>query len=378
MSYQSVDALQRQLAEDVFHYTTDAKKAAGRALGTLVEIVTFYLLKSWELEQYIAIERHLPEYGNPDITHNVEFSLHPSLNVGTTRFDNSRLPITPRKIARNLKGIDLPPESLKTSQLLTSGKVLRNACVLSEDEENLLVAYLDKSTRTGYRVNVNRLVLHPFAAIECKRVGIEEGISKGPQTIEKAKQGGYVARTLSSLQKIRTADGSVHGVLDVPGGDFHRAPYNDLLDKVIASDDPDLLRHFTLTVGIASNHGNWFTAEDHNKELKVLADSYDWLLFLTDEGLSEFVDSLLVSPKRRYKPIRDAFLNSYPKAQSVNMFTKVQMALNADLALRKFFVENLSRVESWFNVISPEERSVDELKNELRLLAHKNWQDILT
>jgi hypothetical protein len=38
MSYKSVDALQQVLVEKVFHYAEDRKKAAGRALGTLVEI----------------------------------------------------------------------------------------------------------------------------------------------------------------------------------------------------------------------------------------------------------------------------------------------------------------------------------------------------
>ena len=41
-----------------------------------------------------------------------------------------------------------------------------------------------------------------------------------------------------------------------------------------------MLQKFILTVGVVSNHGNWFTAEDHNKELKVLAQSYDWLMFI--------------------------------------------------------------------------------------------------
>lgn len=79
MAYKSVDQLQKILSEEVFHYTKDAKKASGRALGTLVEIITFYLLKSWGFENSVAIERSLTEYGNPDITHNVEYSLHPIL-----------------------------------------------------------------------------------------------------------------------------------------------------------------------------------------------------------------------------------------------------------------------------------------------------------
>ena len=42
MPYESVDTLQNALTQDVFHYARDAKKAAGRALGTVVEIIAFY------------------------------------------------------------------------------------------------------------------------------------------------------------------------------------------------------------------------------------------------------------------------------------------------------------------------------------------------
>jgi hypothetical protein len=77
MAYESVDQLQKMLADSVFGYAQDKKKAAGRALGTLVEIITFYLLKTWGLGPCVAIERGLAEYKNPAITHNVEYSLHP-------------------------------------------------------------------------------------------------------------------------------------------------------------------------------------------------------------------------------------------------------------------------------------------------------------
>ena len=62
--YPSVDALQQALTRDHFRYARDAKKAAGRALGTIVEIIAFYAIKAWGLERYTAIERRLPEYGN--------------------------------------------------------------------------------------------------------------------------------------------------------------------------------------------------------------------------------------------------------------------------------------------------------------------------
>ena len=46
MSYQSIDKVQSVLAEEVFGYAKDKKKAAGRALGTFIEIINFYLGKT--------------------------------------------------------------------------------------------------------------------------------------------------------------------------------------------------------------------------------------------------------------------------------------------------------------------------------------------
>ena len=88
---------------------------------------------------------------------------------------------------------------------------------------------------------MNQLTPHPFALLECKRVGVEEGIKKGPQTIEKAKQGAYVARSVSSLQKIRMRDGSVYGVLHLESGDLRCEPYAGFLRSIVASDDASLL-----------------------------------------------------------------------------------------------------------------------------------------
>jgi hypothetical protein len=377
MPYESVDALQRALTRDVFHYAKDAKKAAGRALGTLVEIITFYLIKSWGYEKYIAIEKRLPEYANTEITHNVEFSLHPSHELDSFQIPKSELPLTSNKLIRHISTIDWTVGDSKTTQLLTSDQILRNACVLYEDGVRMIVSYLGKATKTSYRVSVHQLTSHPFAVLECKRVGVEEGIKKGPQTIEKAKQGAYVARTISSLQKIRMSDGSIYGVLHLDSGDLRYEPYEKFLQAVIASDDASLLRDFTLTVGVVSNHGNWFTSNDHNKELKVLAQSYDWLLFLTDSGLSAFVESLLVKPSKQYRPIKDAFVKSYTGKKSANRFTKVRIALAADLALQEYFSANLQEIETWFNVISPAGRSIAELKEELNSLSTKNWKEIL-
>ena len=120
MSYPSVDQLQKVLTEKVFHYAKDSKKAAGRALGTLVEIITFYSLKSWGFERQVAIERPLPEFGNDDITHNVEYSLHPSSPLATSEFSRDALPITAKKIAKipEIAELGISTDSIKSHALL--------------------------------------------------------------------------------------------------------------------------------------------------------------------------------------------------------------------------------------------------------------------
>ena len=133
MPYDSVDALQRALTRDVFHYAKDAKKAAGRALGTLVEIITFYMIKSWGYEKHTAIERRLPEYANPDITHNVEFSLHPSAEIAAVKVEKTELPLTPKKILKLIDSPDWTGQDSKSTQLLSAGEILRNACTLYDN-----------------------------------------------------------------------------------------------------------------------------------------------------------------------------------------------------------------------------------------------------
>ena len=206
MAYHSVDQLQKVLADEMFHYTKDAKKAAGRALGTLVEIITFYLLKSWGFEHSIAIERSLVEYGNPEITHNVEYTLHPLLKEYPIVLSSPKLPMTAARIFSYLKDqfalTDFQPSGMI---LLTTNGILRNSCLIANGNESHLLATLDVKSKDELRVVAVEQYAKPYAMFECKRVGVEEGMRKGPQTIEKAKQGAYVVRAVSSLHKIRAA-----------------------------------------------------------------------------------------------------------------------------------------------------------------------------
>lgn len=380
MSYQSVDQLQAVLTEKVFHYAKDSKKAAGRALGTLVEIITFYALKSWGFERNIAIERPLPEFGNDEITHNVEYSLHPSIPLMTAEFSRDELPITAKKIAKNQELVDLgiSMDLIKSHALLSRDMILRNSCTVCNCKETFINAYLDQLGKDKGRFSVVALSHRPFAIFECKRVGVEEGMRKGPQTIEKAKQGAYVARTVSALQRIRFNDGSMGGLIQKRDGSFRHGDYYDLMAEIIASEDAELLSRFILTVGVVSNHGNWFTSENHNKELKVLAQSYDWLLFLTDVGIAQFIDELLLHPTKELTAAREAFLASYTGRKGVNRFTKVQMFLAADAALQSYFNSHMKVIEVWFNIIAPAGKQLAVLKDELETLKSKRWREIHT
>jgi hypothetical protein len=379
MAYESVDKLQRVLAENVFSHTKDPKKASGRALGTLVEIITYYLLKTWGLNNQISIERGLEEYGNPDITHNVEYSLHPIVRNFILTLDKSDKSITSNVILKALEiaKFDLTGFTPKSNQLLTKDGVLRNACTIATSESSFLLCSIKSQENNKLELFIYEQSKKPYAMFECKRVGVEEGMTKGPQTIEKAKQGAYVARSASSLQKIRTESGELHGIIYKSDGSYIIKPFIDLMEEVIYSDDKELLRRFIVTVGIVSNHGNWFTSENQNKELKVLAQSYDWLLFLTDKGLSEFIDSLLFNPSEKFQFIRDTFLGSYKENKKKNEFTKVQMNIEADRILLEYFSENIRKIEKWFNIISPSGKTLVTLQDELESLKNKNWKEIL-
>lgn len=378
MSYQSIDQLQKALTKDVFSHTDSPKKAAGRALGTLIEVITFYALKSWGFERDTAIERPLPEFANSDITHNVEFSLHPVSSIASVEFSREALPISSRKIVREsgLDAFNIPAKEVKSTQLLSRDLVLRNACTIYDGGEFFLNAYLDDLGKSQGHYSVLALQRRPYAIFECKRVGVEEGMKKGPQSIEKAKQGAYVARTVSSLQRIRMSDGKIGGIIQNVDGTFCSGDYYKLMDEIIKSEDMVFLEDFILTVGVVSNHGNWFTAENHNKELKVLAQSYDWLLFLTDEGVAKFVTDLLLKPAREYQAASRAFLASYANEKKSNQFTKVQMSLDADAALQDYFSANAKEIEGWFNVIAPAKKKLAALRQELKTLRDKPWPEI--
>ena len=159
----------------------------------------------------------------------------------------------------------------------------------------------------------------------------------------------------------------MHGVLPRKDGTFYTKPYEHLMEEIIASDDPELLRHFILTVGVVSNHGNWFSKDNMNKELVVLAQSYDWLLFLTDAALAEFIQTTLHGTDPGFAATRSAFELSYSGTAKSTTFTKVTMDLAADQELTRYFAE-MKPWERWFNVISPDQ-PIATLRRDLHRLS---------
>jgi hypothetical protein len=102
----------------------------------------------------------------------------------------------------------------------------------------------------------------------------------------------------------------------------------------------------------------------------------DWLIFLTDNGLAQFIDNLLLNPTPEYIKVQLAFKNSYAVDKKRNVFTKVRMDLDADAALVKYFSNKSDEIHNGFNVISPSNRTLLELKNEMVELRSKRWAEI--
>jgi hypothetical protein len=175
--------------------------------------------------------------------------------------------------------------------ILDRNKIIKNAFVLSTNNTSFIAIYVN-SSNNSYRIC--ELKNKPFAMFECKRVGVEEGMRKGPQTIEKAKQGSYVARTVSSLQRIRYDNGSLGGLIQKKDGTFLIGDYYTLLGEIVNSEDAQILEDFIPTVGIMTN----------------------------------------------------------------------------------YFKQNENKINSWFNIITPKARDLNELKNELILLSNKNWWSV--
>lgn len=365
MSYKSIDTVQKELAENFFSRTNDAKKASGRALGTFIELITYYLLKHWNLQKALSIETKLPEYGNSKITHNVEFTLHKIIS------HTSNIPLTSKNITTNQiinnNGLSDKIQKGSSKKLIEDKNVtiIKNSTFLGSTENSFYLSYVNTINDT---YQYSELSNNAYAMFECKRVG-KEGNLKGPQTIEKAKQGAYVAKTVSSLQKVITPEGNIKGIYFDQLGNSHIDDYYFTIDKIVNGEIADI-KNFILTIGIVSNHGNWFTEDNKNKELEVLSNAYDWLLFLSDEGLAKFIEDIF-----NIEVCRKAFQFSYSlnkeNKKNNNIFTKATISYEADKALTTYFNNNINKILSWFNILNQPDKTLLDLLKQLKKLGDK-------
>lgn len=372
MSYQSIEAVQEALSNTTFAKRKDSRKAAGRALGTLLELITYYLLKDYGLLHNMCIERPLYEYANDEISHNVEFTLHDSKTITSFGYpDNASL--TPARISASAH-LNYGSSFVKKSNNPYKQGLLKNAATLYESSDTIVNAYADSATNT---LTICELGTAPFAMFECKRVGIEKGMKKGPQTIEKAKQGAYVSRMVSRLQRFKRLDGSVAGVIEDESGNIEIGDYDEMLVKLISEGNAADLRDIVVTVGVTSDHGNWFTSEIQNKETRVLSQSYDWLLFLTDEGLTQFINDVLLGANAKMPETKKAFDACYDDNSTNKVsFTKTSLPAKADAELTQYFKSNRTEIANWFNVLTPANRTVRDLMNELKALTSVAWEEV--
>ena len=107
-----------------------------------------------------------------------------------------------------------------------------------------------------------------------------------------------------------------------------------------------------------------------------MAQSYDWLLFIPDPPICQFVEELIFNPVIELLPARDAFLESYKQDGTANTFTKVTVRVAADQSLKHYFKTHQAEVESWFNIIEPRNGTIKELRKDMQKLAGKDWKRI--
>lgn len=167
------------------------------------------------------------------------------------------------------------------------------------------------------------------------------------------------------------------GIVFEPNGEFQIKEYNTLLKRIVQSPASAIHKNFVMSIGVVSNHGNWFGDGQLFKEMVILKNAYDWLLFLKDEGMIQFVEDLILDLHTVHKSIRRAFFESYGKDKKINSFTKVSMDIDAHLELEAYFRENHDSILNWFDVVTEGRTSLLELREDLYLLKQKQWSEIL-
>ncbi len=89
------------------------------------------------------------------------------------------------------------------------------------------------------------------------------------------------------------------------------------------------------------------------------------------------ITDLILDPNSEYIKVQQAFKESYTPDKKRNVFTKVRMDIEADVALLKYFSNKSTEIQNWFNVITPKNKTILDLKTEIIELRSKQWSNIL-
>lgn len=378
MPYNSIDEIQSFIADSFFKKNKDPKKSAGRVLGTFVEIITYYLLKSFGFHKNMAIDTRLPEFDCRALTHKTELTLHRLRLLKSMAVDRN----ASFSSDDALKEFKFKPDDLLNDWM--NNWMYDRDFVLSPSEKIIDAPHgsscikngvtIGRSSRYMYAVSVDssedtctcsKLECVPFAAFKCRRSG-----GRGSKTFKQVKQGIYVMRTFSALRRVKTSGGAMKGFVLCAFGKYILDDYFKLMERILIGDLRGLYG-FTLTVGVVSNYGNWFTSDNPDDDIKALQHEYDWLLSISDDGLAKFAGHILsdAMPACRAAFTSSCSVNSATRRKNINTFTKSFIDYDADVELTKYFTDNADEILSWFNVMFPAGGSIDMLKIILRSLA---------
>ena len=360
--------VQKQLEETIFYERRDSYKAAGRALGTIQEIIVYFLFEAFELGDRLNLEYPLPEYGRLDIVHNVEFSVHPLISkeaMELTSRVNKGLRF-PAKLKREYKeflySIKSSVKLLEKNKQFDRETIIINPCYITNISQwkgnNIFIGkFLNE--KEGLFL---KCLSQPIAFIECKRVGLEQGTSTGPQTIEKAKQSSYVALRCSKLQKLFTPDGVI-GYLSLDKG-YEIDEYDKLWIRILKSKNRNLLKNIIRSIIFISNHINWYVDGKEKKDLHIINQSHDWSIWLKDDAISEFVNEFLLPPG----VIRNTFYNNYvERKKGGTFFTKKRLDKEVYQIFLEFFTEERDNIAAnWLEILNPVGKTFKDLIIEIK------------
>jgi len=366
-SFGAIDEAQMALANEIFDSRESPKKAAGRAIGTLQEILAYSVLHHYELDSRTYLEYPLPEQGLEEVTHEVEFSIHPKVGergaeISGRKHENATLSDLDASSLYDSKANRLKKPTLVHHDDDGWDRIRTNPGLLKQDD---LKNWEYDSIPIAYYNNGNKKIVlldpQPIGFIECKRVGLEEGTTSGPQTIEKAKQATLVAFRTSRLQKIITSDGKKGLLIDddhVEVGNFE-----ELWEDTLSEGDPEELRGVVRSVLFFSNHGNWYPQDNEGKGVKMIKSSFDWAVWVEDEGLIELIEFVLNDTD-----MRNAFNLHVESSETI--LTKSKFESDARESMLEFVSSNWDRIsEDWFTVLEPEGKSIEDLMDEFRTVT---------